>query len=147
MRQTTREEIVKLLVDLVSPIGPHVFAGFGSELQNKRYEWQNSRDGLGGIFEEDAQVERVIRDWALDLEPAPTLSILFAVACHGPGDETGDYLRREHQPSWDYCLAQLIAAVGSRDRGALDQLLDAHRDRAEMASNIEDILELIDNTH
>ena len=98
----SRTEILEMLVDLSSPIGPEVLAGLGSEFQNK-------------VNADPLHHEKFKDEWEKATQPAVALPILVDIAISPPKPEDcfGLHIRRAND--WDYHLTDLIYRMGKAD--------------------------------
>lgn len=119
MKKQSREQILKFLADLSAPVGPEVFAGFGSEVQRNRYEWQKQ----DCEFEKE---EEYICYWVEEQEFVHTLDILFDIARNPPGIEFSNGIAQRRKQDWEYFLILLIYQLGIKDRVALLTKLEAN---------------------
>ena len=136
MKKQSREQILKFLADLSAPVDPEVFAGFGSQLQQKRYQWQK----------EDREIEeeeKYICCWVEEQEVVHTLDILFDIARNPPGVELYNGIAQRRQLDWDYFLTLLIYQLGIKDRVALLIKLEANNHDEKLSSIVETIKEYL----
>ncbi len=110
--------MLEFLADLSAPIGAEVFAGFGSQFQQNRYQWQKEDTAI----EEE---EKYISCWVEEQEVVHTLDILFDIARNPPGVELYDGIAQRRQLDWEYFLTLLIYQLGIKDRVALLTKLEA----------------------
>lgn len=103
MKELNRDNLLVFLADLASPIGPEVFAGYGSELQNKRHEDPDYGD-------------KAKSDWVKSVNTQSALEILFEIACNPPDANFINNFYFRFQESWIYELTDLIFLVGKKDR-------------------------------
>ncbi len=46
MIKLSKEQIIEFLAELAAPVSPEIFAGFGSDFQRNRYEWEKQNKRL-----------------------------------------------------------------------------------------------------
>jgi hypothetical protein len=131
MKKQSRELILEFLADLSAPIGAEVFAGFGSEFQRKRYEWQKEN--------RVEKEEEYICCWVDEQEVVHTLDILFDIARNPPGIELYNGIAQRRQLEWEYFLIFIIYQLGIKDRVALISKLEANNKDEKLYSMIEEI--------
>lgn len=130
MKKQSREKILEFLADLSAPVDPEVFAGFGSEFQKIRYEWQKQQCE----FEKE---EEYIRCWVEEQEVEHTLDILFDIASNPPGIEFENGIVQRRQLDWEYFLSFIIYKLGLKNRVALLNKMEANNKDEKLVSIIE----------
>lgn len=138
MKKQSREKILEFLADLSAPVGPEVFAGFGSEFQRNRYKWQKE----DREFEKE---EEYICCWVEEQEIMHTLDILFDIARNPPGIEFYNGIAQRRQLDWDYFITLLIYKLGIRDKTALLTKLEANSEDEKIRLIIEDVKEYLED--
>ncbi|MDY6898251.1 MAG: hypothetical protein SWZ49_09255 [Cyanobacteriota bacterium] len=138
MKKQSREKILEFLADLSAPVGPDVFAGFGSEFQRNRYKWQKE----DREFEKE---EEYICCWVEEQEIMHTLDILFDIARNPPGIEFYNGIAQRRQLDWDYFITLLIYKLGIRDKTALLTKLEANSEDEKIRLIIEDVKEYLED--
>ncbi|MGB3759465.1 MAG: hypothetical protein WBA07_24375 [Rivularia sp. (in: cyanobacteria)] len=136
MKKQSREQIIEFLADLSAPVDPEAFAGFGSQLQQNRYQWQKENRK----FEKE---EEYICCWVEEQEVVHTLDILFDIARNPPGVELYNGIAQRRQLDWDYFLTLLIYQLGIKDRVALLIKLEANNHDEKLSSIVETIKEYL----
>jgi hypothetical protein len=126
MKKPTKREILEFLAELASPIDPEVFAGFGSEFQNQRYEWEQQNQEME---------EEYICAWIDQQEVTHTLDILLEIAYSPPGGDFYQGIAQRRKLDWDHYLALIIYQLGIKDRVTLMSRLEA--DNGSLNSTIE----------
>lgn len=119
MKKLSKEQILEFLAELAAPVSPEVFAGFGSELQRNRYEWEKQNQE----FEKE---EEYISAWIKEQEVEHTLDILLEIAYNPPERDLYNGIAQRRQLDWEYYLALIIYQFGTRDRGLLISKLAAN---------------------
>lgn len=140
MKKQSREKILEFLADLSAPVGPEVFAGFGSELQRNRYEWQKQSGEFEGEIEKE---EEYICCWVEEQEIVHTLDILFDIARNPPGIEFYNGIAQRRKLDWDYFLTLLIYKLGSRDKTELIAKLEANNQDEKIRFMIKEVKEYL----
>ncbi|MEL6163544.1 MAG: hypothetical protein AAFR37_07210 [Cyanobacteria bacterium J06628_3] len=138
MKKQSREQILEFLADLSAPVGPEVFAGFGSEFQRNRYEWEKQ----SGEFEKE---EEYICCWVEEQEVEHTLDILFDIARNPPGIEFENGIAQRRKLDWEYFLILLIYHLGKRDKVNLLAKIEANNQDKTLYSILEEVKEYLTN--
>ena len=145
MTAPSRAQLEEFLTDLASPIGPEVFAGIGTELQTKRYRWQNEEsDIVKGVAPEQEQLGELIRSWASNQDTEETLDLLFDIACDPPDERLHNNIYQRRRQDWDHFLTILIYELGIRNRPLLLSKLEAYARTDQAASIIGDVYQYLD---
>jgi hypothetical protein len=118
MKKPTKKQILEFLAELASPVDPDVFAGFGSEFQNQRYEWQKQN-------QEMEKEEEYICAWIDEQEVTHTLDILLEIAHNPPDEDFYHGIAQRRQLDWEHYLALIIYQLGIKDRVTLMSKLEA----------------------
>jgi hypothetical protein len=103
MIKLSKEQILEFLAELVAPVSPEIFAGFGSEFQRNRYEWEKQN-------QEIEKEEEYISAWIEEQEVTHTLDILLEIANNPPEGNFYDGIAQRRQLDWEYYLA-LITTI------------------------------------
>jgi len=136
MKKQSREKILEFLADLSAPVGPEVFAGFGSKLQKNRYEWQKQNCE----FEKE---EQHICCWVDEQDVVHTLDILFDIARNPSGIEFSNGISQRRKLDWEYFLILLIYHLGKKDRVALLTRIEANKQDEELYPILEQVKEYL----
>ncbi|AKG21589.1 hypothetical protein [Calothrix sp. 336/3] len=121
MIKLSKEQILEFLAELAAPVSPEIFAGFGSEFQRNRYEWEKQNQEL-------EKEEEYISVWIKEQEVQHTLDILLEIAHNPPERDFYDGIAQRRQLDWEYYLALIIYQLGIRDRVLLISKLEANND-------------------
>jgi hypothetical protein len=108
-KKVNKEEILEMLSDLSGPVGPEIFAGFGSILQKRIAEWN---DDPSVILE---KTDEFMNDWVKVNDSDETLRILLDILQNPPGREFYSDFYRRFKDNWDFILAELIIKLGRRN--------------------------------
>lgn len=95
----TRESVLELLTELASPLGPEVFAGFGTEFQNR-------------VYEDNSYPEKFKDEWEKSVDPLTMLPILIDIAKNPPSEDACFGLHIRRSDAWEYHLRDLLYRVG-----------------------------------
>lgn len=134
----TRDQLMELIAEFSAPIGPDVFAGFGSELQNSLAEW--SEDGGQYIEKTDAY----LMEWAEKADFEETLSAIVDILKNPPGREFHNNFCVRLKDDWEYGLSVFIAALARRDPAALVKELKPLIEDPGLTRLVFEILESIE---
>jgi hypothetical protein len=136
MKKQSKEQILEFLAELAAPLGPEVFAGFGSEFQNNRYEWEKEN-------QEIEKEEEYIYCWVKEQEIIHTLDILFDIARNPPGADLYNGIAQRRQVEWEYYLVFVIYQLGIKDRVTLISKLEANEEDEKLHPIIEAVKEYL----
>ncbi len=122
MKRYTIEEIREFIADLASPAGPEVFAGYGGEIPSLIHKWRREKeDPAEGFWYSEKKLIELKDEWALEVDVASTLEILFDLAKNRPGREFLNNFCDRRKREWEHELLDMIYRVGKRDEGLLRQ--------------------------
>lgn len=121
-----RDELLAFLVDLTSPIGPEVLAGFGTEIENRR------ADDLFAYFD-------IIEEWSARVKVEDTLTLLFDIALEPPDVSLINNYYGRFQEAWNHTLVDLVYAVGKRDAVILEKTIEQYKDYQSLADFIAEL--------
>jgi len=133
-----KEQLIELIADFAAPLGPEVFAGFGSGLQNRRIDWSNNTEE---ILEND---DAFLREWAEKADFEETLSALVDILKEPPGSEFHNNLRERLKDDWEYGLSAFAAALARRNPARCLEELNLLMSDPHLASTVSEILDSIE---
>ncbi len=120
------DELLAFLVELTSPIGPEIFAGYGSQIENRR---------AADLF---AEFE-IIEEWSAKVEAENTLKLLFDIALEPPEASFMNNYYGRFQEVWNNTLFDLVCAVGRRDPAALKKIIEQYQSYPSLADFIHEL--------
>ncbi len=121
-----RDELLAFLVELTSPIGPEIFAGYGSQIENRR---------AADLF---AEFE-IIEEWSAKVEVENTLKLLFDIALKPPEASFVNNYYGRFREVWNSTLLDLVYAVGRRDPAALKKMIEQYQSYPLLANFIHEL--------
>lgn len=120
------DELLAFLVQLTSPIGPEIFAGYGSQIENRRAAY------LFAEFE-------IIEEWSAKVEVENTLKLLFDIAIEPPEASFMNNYYGRFQEVWNNTLFDLVCAVGRRDPAVLKKIIKQYESYPSLANFIHEL--------
>ncbi|MBI2264614.1 MAG: hypothetical protein HYU64_05525 [Armatimonadetes bacterium] len=137
VKKYTREQIQELIADLAAPVGPDVFSGFGTEVQNLRFEcWNDARadDKLDDLVENRLD--------AADLDSL--IDVLLEIVRKPPGADFLNNFYGRRRFDWDYWVTNLFCRIASRDRALLTKKLAPYEENPDVSRVIEEVKEFME---
>lgn len=134
----TRDLLMELIAEFSAPIGPDVFAGFGSELQNSLAGWS---EDVGQFME---KTDAYMMEWADRVDFEETLSAIVDILKNPPGREFHNNFCERLKDDWEYGLSAFVAALARRDPAALVKELKPLMQDPGLTRLISEILESIE---
>jgi len=110
MKPRSKEEVLEFITDISCPIGPIVFAGFGSAYQNRL-----KRDPL--CFDE------IICEWLSESESDSLLKILIEVACCKNLNGRFEYIRVRFLEEWEHTLINLLFELTQKNELIFSEMI------------------------
>jgi hypothetical protein len=115
----TRENIAELIADFCGPLGPEVFAGYATGLQQRRVDWG---DDAEKYLEES---EAFVTEWAGGVDVENTLAALLDLLVNPPGKEFHNGFCERLKDDWEYGLSAFFWALARRNHDRCRESLRA----------------------
>ena len=130
---TSRDEILDFLRDISGPIGPEVFAGFGSDIQD---QYASVGSDVGAVMTVDASIKD---SWVKKVDVESAIRGLFSIAVTPPNHDwcNGFYFR--FRDNWDYNLADLLGRLREVDRTAFETVKNEFSHNADVVLLLREI--------
>ncbi|MCP4161671.1 MAG: hypothetical protein GY760_16485 [Deltaproteobacteria bacterium] len=109
-----REELLEFISDLAGPIGPEVFAGYGSKLQD-------------AMKNDEFYSEKIKDEWSDIVDITEALDLLFDIASNPPDKTFHNDFYIHYKEKWEFEVTDLLYRVGTRDRKAFLKRLSSFK--------------------
>ncbi|MGV8125370.1 MAG: hypothetical protein AB2L14_36960 [Candidatus Xenobiia bacterium LiM19] len=130
--------LIELIADFSAPIGPEVFAGLGSGLQNSRASWN---DDAGEYL---ANTDAFVRDWAEKADFEETLAALVDILKEPPGRKFHNNFCERLKDDWAHGLSTFATALARRNPARFAEELNLLMNDPELAGTVSEILDGIE---
>ncbi|WP_284380942.1 hypothetical protein [Litoribrevibacter albus] len=118
MKDIDKTTVLDFIADLTAPIGPEVFAGFGSKTQKE-------------LAKDPLCFDALIKDWLSNMDLDALAPLLIEIACGDSLPERCANLRMRFQKDWVLVLTSIIFEAYSSDESAFEVILHKLDDSLE----------------
>lgn len=126
MKDIDKTAVLDFIADLTVPVGPEVFAGFGSKTQKE-------------LAKDPLCFDALIKEWLSNMDLNVLAPLLIEIACGGTLPERYANLKVRFQKDWSLVLTSIIFEAYSADESAFEdilQKLDASLEGKDIAAEL-----------
>ena len=110
MKPRSKEEVLEFIADISCPIGPIVFAGFGSNYQKR-------------LMEEPLCFDEIIYEWLSESEAISLLQVLIEIACCKKLDQRFECLRLRFWEDWEHTIINLLFELTQENEPMFEEVM------------------------
>lgn len=130
---TSRDEILEFLRDISGPVGPEVFAGFGSNIQD---QYASAGSDLGAMMTVDDSIKNT---WVNNVDVESAIRGLLSIVVTPPNHDWCNGFYYRFRDNWDYNIVDLLGRLREVDRIVFETVKREFSHNADVASLLREI--------